>query len=237
MYELIIKRGMPGKLGQYQHFKIEADSDATVLWALEELNKRENLMTTDGKKAEKIRWESNCRQKMCGACGMLINHKPMLACEAFLRDLGEVITLEPLSKFPLIQDLVVDRSILHDNMLKMKLWLQDEKANPQAAGYLKEQAGQELYQSASCIQCGLCLEACPNYTGLDQFFGAAFMNADYRLANQEEEKGERKRQIKTAQKHFANGCSNSFACQEVCPAKIPLSLHMSRLNALAWKTR
>lgn len=236
MYEIVIRRGKPGEEGYYQRFRIEAEAGDTVLLVLEKLNQQEKLMTVDGVTVEKIRWESNCQQGMCGACAMLINHKPMLACKAFLRDLGTTILLEPLSKFPLIQDLVVDRSTIHENMVKMNLWLRDEKSNPQAAKYLKESVGQELYKSASCIQCGLCLEACPNYTGLDDFFGAALMNTDYRIVNLEQDKKERKKQIKSAEKHFSNGCSNSFACQEVCPAQIPLSLHISRLNALAWRS-
>lgn len=237
MYEVIIRRGTLGKTVNYQHFEVEADDDATVLWALEELNTRDTLLTIEGEKAEKIRWESNCRQKMCGACAMLINHKPMLACKAFLKDFGDKITLEPLSKFPLIQDLVVDKSILHTNMMKMNLWLRDDKNNPQAAKYLTEKVGKNLYQSASCIQCGLCLEACPNYTGMDDFFGAVMMNADYKIVSQEIEKNEKEKQIKSATKHFSNGCSNSFACQQVCPVGIPLALHISRLNILAWKTK
>lgn len=237
MYEIIIRRGTSDEPACYQHFSIEADGDATVLWALEELNKREKLVTTDGQPAKRIRWECNCRQKMCGACAMLINRKPMLACKAFLQDFGEMITLEPLSKFPLIEDLVVDKSVLHANMMKMNLWLRDNKNNPQAAKYLTETVGQELYKSASCIQCGLCLEACPNYTGLDDFYGAVLMNTDYRIVNLENERCEKKKQVKAAEKHFSNGCSNSFACQQVCPAGIPLALHISRLNILAWKTK
>lgn len=236
-YKFIIRRGKPGEKSYFQNFSIEAEDDATVLWVLEQFDKCDPLYTIEGEKMEKISWECNCRQKMCGACAMLINGKPKLACEAFLKDLGETVTIEPLSKFTLVKDLIVDKSVLHDNMMKMNLWLRDSKNNPQAAKYLDENAGRELYKSASCIQCGLCLEACPNYSGMDDFFGAALMNADYRIARQESEKKESKKQVKLAGKHFENGCSNSFACQEVCPAQIPLSLHISRLNALAWRSR
>ena len=236
MYELIIRRGAPGQAAFYQHFTLETDEDATVLWALEELDSRERLLTSDGEPAARIRWECGCRQKMCGACAMLINKKPLLACNAFLHDLGRVITLEPLSKFPLVQDLVVDKSVLHTNMVKMELWLRDGERKPQPPRHLRESTEQKLYRSASCIQCGLCLEACPNYTGLDDFCGAAFMNADYRMIYQEAVKKERKQMMKKADRHFGRVCSNSFACQEVCPAGIPLSQHISRLNALAWKS-
>lgn len=236
-YEIIVMRGIADGKSTYDSFLIKAEENVSVLWALEQLNMREKLITKDGRIVEKISLDSNCRQKMCGSCAMLINGIPRLACHTFLRDLSKAITLEPFKKFPRIKDLIVDKSIIHDNMMKMDLWLHDEENNPAAAKYLKESTNNALYDSASCIMCGCCLEACPNYTGNNDFFGALLMNEDYKLVTQQDGKKLKKQKVKQAEKHFSNGCSNSFACQEVCPMRIPLSLHISRLNGLAWRVK
>lgn len=236
-YELIIKRGTPDYDGGYDHFQIDANEGATVLWALEQLNLRSPICTIDGKKTEPIGWECSCKQAMCGACAMIINGRPMLACKAFLRDLKNPITLEPFRKFPLVRDLIVDKSVLHKHMMDMKLWIANEQNQPVEAKQNKAKQNESLYQSAACIQCGCCLEACPNYSGLDQFYGAMLMNTEYQIANQESERTEKKKDVKLANKHFGGGCSNSFACEEVCPMHVPLAYHISRLNALDWKLK
>ena len=100
---------------------------------------------------------------------MVINGKPALACETFVRDLGDEITLKPLSKFPVINDLVIDRGIIHENALKVNNYIQEYKESP-----AKEHAHQ--YSAARCLKCGLCLEVCPNYIKGDRFYGALFAN-------------------------------------------------------------
>jgi succinate dehydrogenase / fumarate reductase iron-sulfur subunit len=77
--------------------------------------------------------------------------------------------------------------------------------------------------------CGCCLEVCPNYSGEGKFFGAVGMNACFRTAEQLSGSAKRER-LSYFAKHGDAGCSKSLACQVVCPAKIPLSVVISRLN-------
>ena len=91
---------------------------------------------------------------------MLINERPRLACSTFLHTLkGSTITLEPLSKFPLVRDLIVDRSILFENLKKLNLWLESE-------AYMNPWTHEPRYQSARCLMCGCCLEVCPNFSAM-----------------------------------------------------------------------
>ena len=88
---------------------------------LNELNSRETLMDCDGKEADEIQWECGCMVRKCGACAMRINGRPRLACDTFLHTLkSRNITLEPLSKFPLVKDLIVDRSAVFKNLKKSR---------------------------------------------------------------------------------------------------------------------
>ena len=233
--EIIIKRGTPEHDGGYEHFRIETDEDATVLRVLEQLDMKTPLLTADGREAEKIAWECSCKQAMCGACAMNINGRPMLACKAFLKDLKNPIILEPFHKFPLVRDLIVDKSGLRDHMMEMKLWISNHQNEPEDAKQVSGKQNEALYHSAACIQCGCCLEACPNYSGLDRFYGAMMMNTEYQIASLETERAQMKKDIKEVNKHFSGGCSNSFACEEICPVHVPLTSHISKLNALAWK--
>ena len=99
----------------------DGSADASVAAVLNELNGRMPLTDASGNLAEPISWECGCMVRKCGACAMRINGVPRLACSVFLNTLkGTTVTLEPLSKFPLVKDLVVDRSILFENLKKIE---------------------------------------------------------------------------------------------------------------------
>ena len=119
--------------------------------------------------------------RKCGACAMLINERPRLACSTFLHTLkGSTITLEPLSKFPLVRDLIVDRSILFENLKKLNLWLESE-------AYMNPWTHEPRYQSARCLMCGCCLEVCPNFSANGTFAGAVAAVNAFRILNEEQE--------------------------------------------------
>ena len=127
------------------------DPSEVVATALTRLNESEDLRDTEGKIAPPIRWECSCLQKKCGACAMVINGKPGLACDANLSDLGTVIRLEPLRKFPPIEDLMVDRSILFRNLEEIGAWLSTE-AEP------SEKKNPAAHEASRCLQCGCCTQ-------------------------------------------------------------------------------
>ena len=79
-----------------------------------------NPVTHSGKATAPIVYESNCLEEVCGSCAMLINGKPGWACRHLLRTPGEMVRLEPLSRFPVVRDLVVDRSVLFENLKRVK---------------------------------------------------------------------------------------------------------------------
>lgn len=222
------------------------DENATVATALTAINENTGALTDlNGRPVSRITWECSCLQKKCGACAMVINGRPQLACAVRLRDLkkgkrmaagsknGEGIrevTLKPLSKFPVVEDLMVDRSILRENLKQMEAWFAD--------GTIGEPADQEMaYEASRCLQCGCCLEVCPNFYAKGDFGGmAAFVPVARLLSEMKEE--ERGKLGAAYRKHIYEGCGKSLACRNVCPAGIDIDGLLVNSNAMSiWKRK
>lgn len=206
----------------WQTFRYEGSQDTTVAALLDALNYTDDLYDIEENPALRIRWECSCMQKMCGACAMIINGTPALACNTFLREIkGEEIILEPLSKFPVVADLIVDRSIIEENLKKAEVYLGEfQKSSP------KEY--EQQYSTAKCLKCGLCLEVCPNYSKGENFYGALFANNAYLVCSQSKD---RKKELKKKYgANFAAGCSKALSCDKVCPMGISTLSSMLKMN-------
>ena len=205
--------------GEYEEFEYEGDLHIPVTTLLERLGKE-------------IEYDCSCLQGLCGACAMVINSEPKLACKTFLDEESYVkqygrITIEPLSKFPLIKDLKVDRSILYEVMKDSRLWLESE-AN------VTDETDFE-YEMSLCLMCGCCCEACPNY-GESDFVGAQMAVSASKILNQETDKNHRDDIKKSYKDKFYSHCLKSIACEDVCPMKIPTQRAISKMNKKSiWK--
>lgn len=176
----------------------------------------------------KIHYSSSCLQGLCGSCAMLINGWPKLACKTFVNE--EVMTkyfhkisIEPLSKFPIIKDLIIDRSELYENMRAAQQWL-DEKAKFNSENIQFE------YEVSQCLMCGCCLESCPNYNGENNFMGVILPVSSSKITAQETSKEKLKLHEQIHKKHFYNNCVKSLVCQDVCPMEIPTQRAISKMN-------
>ena len=120
------------------------DENATVATALRQINSDSSFRDINGETVGEIKWESSCLQKKCGACAMVINGSPRLACDSKLKELGSVVTVEPLRKFPVVADLIVDRKAMLDSLREMSLWLKSELA--------PDEKTQEIaYEASGCL--------------------------------------------------------------------------------------
>lgn len=203
------------------------DTTESVATALTTLNEQFPLTDIDGNSAVPIRWECNCLQRKCGACAMIINGRPRLACDARLSEFKGIIRLEPLKKFPVVQDLVVDRSIMYDNLSALKIWLETTDIHND---------GSEIpYEASRCLQCGCCLEVCPNFAMGGTFAGMAAAVPMTRLLAQLP-KTQRRELAQLYRERIFEGCGKSLACQSVCPAGIEADKLFVNSNAMAvWK--
>lgn len=202
------------------------DEKATVATALESLNALDDLRDVDGSPAPGIRWDRSCLQKKCGACAMVIDGMPRLACDTRLADLKrDVVRLEPLRKFAVVADLLVDRGVLMDNLAKAGAWLE-------GTARLADRRWGVAYEASRCLQCGLCLEVCPNFSTHNAFGGMAAMVPLARLLSQAPPE-QRKQLAASYRASVYGGCGKSLACRHVCPAGVDIDRLLSRSNAAA----
>lgn len=228
---ITVKRQVSEKDRPYfQTFSYEGDGNLTVADWLMAQNHSPSVDEI-GKEAGKIFWECGCLEKKCGACAMRINGRPALACSVYVKDIvkNKKILLEPLSKFPVIRDLIVDRESMFRMLRDMKIWL-DEK---DATDYDWDRELQ--YRAGQCLMCGCCLEICPNFCAGDRFGGAAAMVNAYKALEQNRNDPHRKEMLVEYRRKFYNGCGQSFSCQDVCPMELPLDEIQARTNAFLRK--
>ena len=126
---------MANKTVQFE-IKRQASPDAPAVWESFELEWRPgmnvttalmdiaaNPVTADGHATTPVTYDSNCLEEICGSCAMRINGKARMACSALVDSLEQPIRVEPLSKFPLVRDLQVDRAVLFENLKAVKAWI------------------------------------------------------------------------------------------------------------------
>ena len=212
----IRRQQFPGAEPYWQEYTYEGDLNVSVAAVLDSINSMDNM--------DIVSWECSCLQAMCGACAMVINGVPRLACDTFINKLkGSELVIEPLRKFPVIKDLVVDRGIIQENLKKASTYIGEYEHD--------DKYSQELeYLIGRCLKCGLCLDACPNYTKGDNFFGPLFADDSYFINARS--KGDKDAIKKNYDQHFAKGCSKALACEKVCPMNIPTISAIARMNRL-----
>jgi succinate dehydrogenase / fumarate reductase iron-sulfur subunit len=218
----IRRQDAPGKPARWEEFAVPWRQNMNIISCLQWI--AAHPVTTAGVETTTPVWDSGCLEEVCGACTMLINGKTRQSCSALCDKLDQPITLEPMSKFPIIRDLFVDRSRLFNDLKKVKAWVPIDGTYDLGPGpAMSQELTDERYPLSRCISCGCCLEACPQYTPSNHFVGAAVIS-QARLFNDhpigKALKGERLDAL--MQPGGVADCGKAGNCVEVCPKKIPL---------------
>lgn len=191
-----------------------------------------NPVTRDGKATTPIVYDSSCLEEICGSCAMLINGRARMACSALIDQLEQPIKLEPFSKFPVIRDLSVDRSVLFENLKKTKSWVPVDGSYDLGPGPRISPEDQEgAYPLSRCISCCCCMEACPQFNESTGFVGAATIS-QVRLFNTHPT-GKALKNERLAALMGDGGiqeCGYAQNCVDVCPKDIPLTKSISEVG-------
>jgi len=223
--EVRIKRqDSPTGATRWEEFSLPYQPSMNVISVLMEI--RKNPFTKDGAKTTPVNWESSCLEEVCGSCTMLVNGKPRQSCTALIDSLGEgVVTLEPLTKFPVVRDLQVDRKPMFDSLKRVKAWIPIDGTYDLGVGPRLSQSEQEInYAFSRCMTCGCCMEVCPQYNDRSDFMGPAPL-AQVRLFNSHPtgRMNAHERLEAIMGKGGLVDCGNAQNCVEVCPKEIPLT--------------
>ncbi|HZY10822.1 MAG TPA: succinate dehydrogenase/fumarate reductase iron-sulfur subunit [Bacteroidota bacterium] len=225
-------RNSPGKLVTYEAQGISPDM--SFLEMLDAVN-----LGLARKGEDTIAFDHDCREGICGSCGVYINgraHGPLrgvATCQLHMRSFkdGEKIVIEPwrAKAFPVIKDLVVDRTALDRIM--------------QSGGYISVKTGgspdgnaipipkiisEEAFDAAACIGCGACVAACKNSSAM-LFVSAKVSHLALLPQGQVERKERALRMVAQMDEEGFGSCTNTLACEAECPKEISVS-HIARMN-------
>lgn len=236
-FTLHIKRqDSPEAAPYWEDFKIKYRPNMNVVSSLMEI--QQNPVNAKGEIVNPVVWECNCFEEVCGACAMVINNEPRQGCSALidkiLQEKGEdtPIVIEPLSKFPIIRDLMVNRQVLFDNLRKVRAWIPIDGSFDLGRGpRYDEHTRRWAYEISRCMTCGCCAEACPNFNNKSGFIGPSAI-AQVRLFNAHP-LGKMQKDERLAALIGYGGiqdCGNAQNCARVCPKDIPLTRAIAALN-------
>jgi succinate dehydrogenase / fumarate reductase, iron-sulfur subunit len=217
----------PQATGRFETYKAAGISvDASFLEMLDVVNER---LIEDGK--EPITFESDCREGICGTCGLMINgqaHGPergTATCQLHMRKFndGDHITIEPwhAAAFPVIRDLAVDRSAFDEIMAAGGYISANTGAAPDANLILvPKETADAAFDAAACIACGACVAACPN-SAAQLFTSAKIEHLNLLPQGQPERWARVEAMVETMEQYFGT-CTNHGECHDACPKEISL---------------
>jgi succinate dehydrogenase / fumarate reductase iron-sulfur subunit len=227
---IITRQDGPDAKPYQEEFELPYRPNMNVIGALMEIQR--NPVNAKGQKTTPVVWESNCLEEVCGACSMVINGKPRQACTALIDKLEQPVRIAPMTTFPIVRDLIVDRSRMFEALKRVKAWIPIDGTYDLGPGpRMPEVKRQEAYELSRCMTCGVCLEACPNVNEKTSFIGPAAIS-QVRLFNSHPtgEMNKHERLEALMQDGGIEGCGNSQNCVQSCPKGIPLTTSIAVIN-------
>jgi len=221
-------------VGSFVDYDVQVSPDASFLEMLDELNN-----TLESKGEEPIHFESDCREGICGTCGLVINGHPhgplrkIATCQLHMRNFkdGETLWVEPFraKAFPVIKDLMVDRSGF-DKILEAGGYVSVNTGGAPDANLIPipKNVASEAFDAAACIGCGACVAACKNASAM--LFTSAKVSQYALLPQGQQERYRRvQRMIAVMDELGFGSCTNTYACEAECPKGISVT-NIARMN-------
>ncbi len=216
--------------GKFVTYKVAGVSpDSSFFEMLDVLN--QDIINDGG---DPVAFDHDCREGICGTCSLYINGRPhgplkaVTSCQVHMRYFkdGQTIVVEPwrAKTFPIVKDLIVDRSAF-DRIIEAGGFISVNTGAPQDANALpvpKENA-EESFDAAACIGCGACVAACKNASAM-LFVGAKITQLAKLPQGRVEAKERARSMVKKMDELGFGNCSNMYACEAECPKEISRSV-------------
>lgn len=250
----VLRQDAPGKQARWERHRIPYEANLNIISVLQKIAAQ--ATTEEGRTTTPVAWDCNCLEEVCGACTMLVNGRTRQACstlvDRILDDQPGEIELRPMSKFPVLRDLCVDRSRMFRALEKVKAWVAVDDYSDRGPGPRESPESQEVrYPLSECMTCGCCLEACPQYEKIELTRHTGESDADFAARKQAayDEGFIGAAPISQAMLFNAHGtgqmnagerlealmapggiqvCGNAQNCVAVCPKNIPLTRSIAR---------
>lgn len=249
-----MRQDAPESTPRWERFSLPYEPNLNIISVLQKIAAQPH--TEDGKKTTPVAWDANCLEEVCGSCTMVINGRVRQSCSALVDNLLDEghseIELQPMVKFPVMRDLVVDRSRMFRALQRVKAWVEVDDYLDRGPGPRESQEMQQLrYPLSECMTCGCCLDACPEYRKVevlrrDDETDAEFTTRKHRAYENEfvgaapisqamlfnahgtgqMKAGERLEALMAA--GGIQDCGNAQNCVAVCPKNIPLTRSIAR---------
>lgn len=244
----------PGLPSYWERHQIDYEQDMNVISVLQRVAAK--ATTADGKRVTPVAWDCGCLEEVCGSCTMVINGKVRQSCSALvdrlLEDNPNEIELRPMTKFPVVRDLMVDRSRLFHNLKRVKAWVPvDNYYNMGSGPRIARKEQEQNYPLSQCMSCGCCLEACPQFSKVEVSQKQNESTKDFEARKQERfDEGFVGAHAISQAMLFNNhpvgqnlaaerlealmapgglqDCGNAQNCVSVCPKGIPLTTSIAR---------
>jgi succinate dehydrogenase / fumarate reductase iron-sulfur subunit len=230
----IWKQKGPNTAGSFVNYDVSVSPDASFLEMLDELNDR-----LERNNEEPVSFESDCREGICGTCGLVINGLPhgpipkIATCQLHMRNFkdGDTIYIEPFraKAFPVIKDLIVDRSGL-DRVIEAGGYVSVNTGSAVDANAIpiSKDVASEAFDAAACIGCGACVAACKN--GSAMLFVSAKVSHLALLPQGYPERFKRvEAMVKVMDELGFGACTNTYVCEAECPKGISVK-NIARMN-------
>jgi len=235
------RQGGPRDKGRFVRYEAtDISSHASFLEMLDIVNER---LIEKGE--EPIAFEHDCREGICGSCGIVIDgvphgpHEAITTCQLHMRSFndGDEVWIEPwrASAFPVLRDLIVDRSAF-DRIIQAGGYVSASTGSAPDANSLPiaKNAAERALDAAACIGCGACVAACPNASAM--LFTAAKVGHLALLPQGQPERGQRVRSmVEVMEQEGFGSCTNHGACQNACPKEIDVDF-IARLNGELYRS-
>ena len=254
----ILRQDVAGGESYWERFQVPYELNMNVISVLQKIAAQ--ARTQDGRRVAPVAWDCSCLEEVCGSCTMLINGRTRMACSALVDTLlaeDPEIELRPMSKFPVVRDLVVDRRRLFRSLERVKAWVPVDDSYDHGPGpRIAPEEQEDAYPLSTCISCGCCLEACPQFTKIEPVrrddesaedfdkrrraaFDAGFVGAHAISQSMLFNSHPTGRMIADERLEAVTGpggiqvCGNAQNCVAVCPKSIPLTRSIARAGRAA----